>query len=79
MKLNNYRMMGYAQIAIGFINLVYQNDKAGILGKNIFAVFMGSLLIALTFILKADKYFSNKTSAVFWSAISTIVVGVSLI
>lgn len=79
MKLNNYRMMGYAQIAIGLINLVYQNDKSGIQTKSAFAVFMGALLIFLTFVVQKKTYFENKTSAIYWSVITAIVVGVSLL
>ena len=79
MKLNNYRMMGYAQIAIGLINLVYQNDESGIQAKSAFAVFMGALLIFLTFVVQKKTYFENKTSAIYWSVITAIVVGVSLL
>ena len=79
MKISNYRMMGYAQLAIGLINLVYQNDKPGIYAKSAFAVFMGALLIFLTFVLQKKTYFENRTSAIYWSVISAIVVGVSLI
>jgi hypothetical protein len=57
MKLNNYRMLGYAQIAMGLINLVYQNDKPGTFAKSLFAVFVGFLIITLTFVVKNEKYF----------------------
>lgn len=79
MKINNYRMIGYAEIAMGLINITYQSGEPGIFPKSIFAIFLGSLLIALTFFLKSSQYFANKTTAYFWSAVGVLVTAISLI
>jgi len=79
MKINNYRMLGYAEIAMGLINLTYQSGESAIFAKSLFAIVLGSILIALTFFLKSSQYFANKTTAYFWSAIAVLVTAISIL
>jgi sulfite exporter TauE/SafE len=79
MKINYYRMLGYAEIAIGLINLTYQSGESAIFAKSIFAIFLGALLISLTFLLKSTSYFENKTTAYFWGAVAVLITFISIL
>ena len=72
-------MLGYAEIAMGLINITYQSGQSAIFAKSIFAIFLGSLLISLTFFLKSTQYFENKTTAYFWGAVAVLVTAISIL
>jgi hypothetical protein len=74
MKTNNFRMLGYAQISIALINLVYQSGQPGTLSKSLFVLAVGTILLLLTFMKNANAYFEKKQSLFFWSAISAIAI-----
>ena len=74
MKTNNFRMLGYAQISIALINLVYQTGQPGTLSKSLFVLAVGAILLLLTFMKNANAYFEKKQSQFFWSAISAIAI-----
>ncbi|MEY3729019.1 MAG: hypothetical protein RL315_634 [Actinomycetota bacterium] len=74
MKTNNFRMLGYAQISIALINLVYQTGQPGTLSKSLFVLAVGTILLLLTFMKNANAYFEKKQSLFFWSAISAIAI-----
>jgi hypothetical protein len=74
MKTNNFRMLGYAQISIALINLVYQSGQPGTLSKSLFVLAVGTILLLLTFMKNANAYFEKKQSLFFWSAISAISI-----
>ncbi len=74
MKTNNFRMLGYAQVSIALINLVYQSGQPGTLSKSLFVLAVGTILLLLTFIKNANAYFEKKQTLFFWSAISAISI-----
>ncbi|MEY3920003.1 MAG: hypothetical protein RLZZ567_174 [Actinomycetota bacterium] len=74
MKTNNFRMLGYAQISIALINLVYQTGQPGTLSKSLFVLAVGTILLLLTFMKNANAYFEKKQTLFFWSAISAIAI-----
>jgi hypothetical protein len=74
MKTNNFRMLGYAQISIALINLVYQSGQPGTLSKSLFVLAVGTILLLLTFMKNANAYFEKKQTLFFWSAISAISI-----
>ena len=74
MKTNNFRMLGYAQISIALINLVYQTGQPGTLSKSLFVLAVGTILLLLTFMKNANAYFEKKQTLFFWSAISAISI-----
>ncbi|MEY4454615.1 MAG: hypothetical protein RIQ45_138 [Actinomycetota bacterium] len=74
MKTNNFRMLGYAQVSIALINLVYQSGQPGTLSKSLFVLAVGTILLLLTFMKNANAYFEKKQSLFFWSAISAISI-----
>jgi hypothetical protein len=74
MKTNNFRMLGYAQVSIALINLVYQSGQPGTLSKSLFVLAVGTILLLLTFMKNANAYFEKKQSLFFWSAISAIAI-----
>ncbi|MEY3770258.1 MAG: hypothetical protein RL390_1122 [Actinomycetota bacterium] len=74
MKTNNFRMLGYAQISIALINLVYQSGQPGTLSKSLFVLAVGTILLLLTFMKNANAYFEKKQTLFFWSAISAIAI-----
>ena len=74
MKTNNFRMLGYAQISIALINLVYQSSQSGTLSKSFFVLAVGTILLLLTFMKNANAYFEKKQTLFFWSAISAIAI-----
>jgi hypothetical protein len=74
MKTNNFRMLGYAQVSIALINLVYQSGQPGTLSKSLFVLAVGTILLLLTFMKSASAYFEKKLSLIFWSAISAIAI-----
>ena len=67
-------MLGYAQISIALINLVYQSGQPGTLSKSLFVLAVGTILLLLTFMKNANEYFEKKQSLFFWSAISAISI-----
>lgn len=67
-------MLGYAQISIALINLVYQSGQPGTLSKSLFVLAVGTILLLLTFMKNANAYFEKKQSLFFWSAISAIAI-----
>jgi len=74
MKTNNFRMLGYAQISIALINLVYQTGQPGTLSKSLFVLAVGTILLLLTFMKNANAFFEKKQTLFFWSAISAIAI-----
>ncbi|MFM8366928.1 MAG: hypothetical protein ACKN90_05580 [Candidatus Nanopelagicaceae bacterium] len=74
MKTNNFRMLGYAQVSIALINLVYQSGQPGTLSKSLLVLAVGTILLLLTFMKNANAYFEKKQSLFFWSAISAISI-----
>ena len=74
MKTNNFRMLGYAQVSIALINLVYQSGQPGTLSKSLFVLSVGTILLLLTFMKSANAYFEKKQTLFFWSAISAISI-----
>ncbi len=74
MKTNNFRMLGYAQVSIALINLVYQSGQPGTLSKSFFVLAVGTILLLLTFMKNANAYFEKKQTLFFWSAISAISI-----
>ncbi|MBU3642715.1 MAG: hypothetical protein FGM48_02130 [Candidatus Nanopelagicaceae bacterium] len=74
MKTNNFRMLGYAQVSIALINLVYQSGQPGTLSKSLFVLAVGTILLLLTFMKNAKAYFEKKQTLFFWSAISAISI-----
>jgi hypothetical protein len=74
MKTNNFRMLGYAQVSIALINLVYQSGQPGTLSKSLFVLAVGTILLLLTFMKNANAYFEKKQTLFFWSAISAISI-----
>jgi len=74
MKTNNFRMLGYAQVSIALINLVYQSGQPGTLSKSLFVLAVGTILLLLTFMKNANAYFEKKQTLFFWSAISAIAI-----
>ena len=74
MKTNNFRMLGYAQVSIALINLVYQSGQPGTLSKSLFVLAVGTILLLLTFMKNANAYFEKNQTLFFWSAISAISI-----
>jgi hypothetical protein len=74
MKTNNFRMLGYAQVSIALINLVYQSGQPGTLSKSLFVLAVGTILLLLTFMKNANAYFEKKQTLFFWSVISAISI-----
>ena len=50
--LNNYRFAAYALFATGLINLRYQTGSEGNLSKSSVLIFIGAVILGLTFIPK---------------------------
>ena len=72
-------MLAYTQLAISLINLVYRSDESGNFKKSLLGLVSGSILMALTFAAKSTKYFEQKLTLYFWSAISVIAVVTALV
>ena len=79
MKIANFRMLAYTQLAISLINLVYRSDESGNFKKSFLGLVTGSILMMLTFIAKSTRYFEQKLTLYFWSAISVIAVVTALV
>ncbi|MBU6263583.1 MAG: hypothetical protein KGM39_02265 [Actinomycetales bacterium] len=79
MKISNYRMLAYTQLAISLINMVYRNGDAGNFTKSLMGVVTGLVLMSLTFLIKSSGYFEKKLTLYFWSAISVIAIATALI
>lgn len=78
MKISNYRMLAYTQVAISLINLVYRGGDSSNLKRSLLGLVTGSLLMALTFLAKSTKYFEQKLTLYFWSAITAIAIVTAL-
>jgi hypothetical protein len=74
MKISNYRMLAYTQLAISLINMVYRNGDAGNIKKSLLGVVTGGVLMLLTFLPIFEKYLQQKLSFYFWSAITAIAI-----
>lgn len=79
MKISNFRMLAYTQLAISLINLVYRSGESDNLKKSLLGIVTGSILMALTFFAKSTRYFEQKLTLYFWSAISAIAILTALI
>jgi hypothetical protein len=74
MKISNYRMLAYTQLAISLINMVYRNGDAGNIKKSLLGVVTGGVLMLLTFLPIFEKYLQQKLSFYSWSAITAIAI-----
>jgi hypothetical protein len=77
--LNNYRFAAYALLATGLINLRYQTGSEGNLSKSSVLIFIGSVILGLTFIPKISNILLKRVTKLISLAAFVILIAYSFI
>ena len=78
-KIIHLRASAYALLAVGLINLTYQNHKDGILLRSLLLIFPG-LIGTLVFANKNfQKLADNKKFAISWLILSAALILIALL
>lgn len=77
--LNNYRFAAYALFATGLINLRYQTGSEGNLSKSSVLIFIGAVVLGLTFIPKASNILLKKVTKLISLALFAVLIAYSFI
>ncbi len=77
--LNNYRFAAYALLATGLINLRYQTGSEGNLSKSSVLIFIGVVILGLTFILKISNILLKRVTKLISLAAFVILIAYSFI
>jgi hypothetical protein len=77
--LNNYRFAAYALFATGLINLRYQTGSEGNLSKSSVLIFIGAVVLGLTFIPKISNILLKKVAKLISLALFAVLIAYSFI
>jgi hypothetical protein len=77
--LNNYRFAAYALFATGLINLRYQTGSEGNLSKSSVLIFIGAVVLGLTFIPKVSNILLKKVTKLISLALFAVLIAYSFI
>ena len=77
--LNNYRFAAYALFATGLINLRYQTGSVGNLSKSSVLIFIGAVILGLTFIPKISNILLKRVTKLIFLAAFVILIAYSFI
>ena len=77
--LNNYRFAAYALLATGLINLRYQTGSEGNLSKSSVLIFIGAVILGLTFIPKISNILLKRVNKLISLAAFVILIAYSFI
>lgn len=77
--LNNYRFAAYALFATGLINLRYQTGSEGNLSKSSVLIFIGAVVLGLTFIPKISDFLLKKVTKLISLALFAVLIAYSFI
>jgi hypothetical protein len=77
--LNNYRFAAYALLATGLINLRYQTGSEGNLSKSSVLIFIGAVILGLTFIFKISNILLKRVTKLISLAAFVILIAYSFI
>jgi hypothetical protein len=77
--LNNYRFAAYALFATGLINLRYQTGSEGNLSKSSVLIFIGAVVLGLTFISKVSNILLKKVTKLISLALFAVLIAYSFI
>jgi hypothetical protein len=77
--LNNYRFAAYALFATGLINLRYQTGSEGNLTKSSVLIFIGAVVLGLTFIPKISNILLKKVTKLISLALFAVLIAYSFI
>ena len=72
-------MGGYLLLAVGLINLRYQNEDAGIASRSLLIVIPGVTIVAMTFIKPLDKFLASRAGMSVVTVVGAALVGLSLL
>ena len=71
--INNYRMGGYLLLAVGLINLRYQNGQSEILKNSLLIILPGVLILIATWIPAVAKMLLPKSSQILVTTLGALL------
>ena len=78
-QLNYYRFAAYALFATGLLNLRYQTGSEGNLPKSSVLVFIGAVILGLTFIPKISNILLKRVTKLIFLAAFVVLIAYSFI